>query len=181
MMLIALALAAFGAETPLVTPELTFGGGLGGGGGLEPGSGSGSAGIGGCWFPVGRVGFNLGVREGLWASPTRTVGEIDVGVRWRASASIDLLGGFVHHHETPWPDFLDDPTRSFLGVSPAITHRSGANFGVSWGKPVHTADKLNVVFRVDGVVSALTGAGPVAYGQVDAGLWFEIPAIKRKE
>lgn len=177
-MLHLLALAAYAA--PLVTPEVMAGVSLGGGAGVGPGSGGGSGGIAATWFPVGRLGVNAGVREGLWAFPTRTVGEIDAGIRWRASPSIDLLLGFVHHHETPWATFRGDPLGTTAGVARGIDHRSGGQVGLSWGAGLFERPNLRGVLRVDALASALVGEGPAAYGQLNAGIWLEVPALRRR-
>ncbi len=178
-MLHLLAIIAYAA--PLVTPEVMAGISLGGGAGLGPGSGGGSGGVAATWFPIGRLGINAGVREGVWASPTRTLGEIDAGIRYRASPAIDVIAGFVHYHETPWADFLGDPIGATAGVASGIDHRSGGQLGLSWGTGLFDSPNLRGVLRVDGTATVLAGVGPLAYGQVNAGFWLEVPTLRRRE
>jgi hypothetical protein len=182
-MIVALAAGVSLAGSEVVAPELTFGlgfgGGLGAGGAASPGSGGGSAGVAAAWFPTRRVGINLGVREGLWSSDLRFVGQISVGARWRAARSLDVFGGFVHHHETPWAAAVDDPLGALVGVSDGIRHRSGVELGVSRGWTVAEVEGFSAVFRVDAAASVLAGQGPLVYGQVNVGLWAEVPELRR--
>ena len=167
------------AAAEVVAPEVLFGASLSAGVAGSPVGAGGAAGVVGAWFPTERWGVHLGVHEGLWSTDLRFVGQIEVGARWRVHRAVDLLGGFVHHHETPWDAALDDPLGAALGVAPAIRHRSGASLGVSAGWPLADVGASAVVGRVDLSGAWLAGVGPPVTGQVRGVVTVEIPELRR--
>ena len=167
------------ADEVVVAPEVLFGAALSAGTAGAPIGAGGSAGLVGAWFPTERWGVHLGVHEGLWSTDLRFVGQIEVGARWRVHRAVDLIGGFVHHHETPWDAALDDPFGAALGVAPAIRHRSGATLGASAGWPLTREGTTAVVGRVDLTGALLAGDGPLATGQVRGVLTVELPELRR--
>jgi hypothetical protein len=167
------------ADVEVVAPDVLFGAALSAGAAGAPVGAGGAAGVVGAWFPTDHWGVHLGVHEGLWSTDLRFVGQIEVGARWRVHPHIDLLGGFVHHHETPWDAALDDPLGAAMGVAAAIRHRSGATLGASAGWPLARAGETTVVGRIDLTGAVLAGDGPLATGQARGVLTVEIPTLRR--
>lgn len=116
----------------------------------------------------------IGLREVVADAAPRSIGTIDIDLRWPADAGVHLLGGFAHHHETPLADARAYPMGSAFGTLPSITHRSGFGVGVGWdGLPPYTETAVLSRIRPTAElrVVVLPGTGdPLVYGVGEVGL-----------
>jgi hypothetical protein len=65
------------------------------------------------------------VKENYIVSPEKEVGAITATYRVFFTKGFYMGGGFAHHHEIAYNDFLNDAARATLGTSKYITHRTG--------------------------------------------------------
>lgn len=79
-----------------------------------------------------RVYFDVGARPGVLGGPARIVTGIHFATRWFVSAPVFVRAGFVHQHETPLDDFVEEPLGVIAGASARIGHRSGADLGLGY-------------------------------------------------
>ena len=108
----------------------------GGGGGMTTDEQPGLQLSGRMVFHLGKIGADLGLREGL--SSTGTVGAIFAGPRYSPVPGLHLRTGFAHHHETPMDIAKQDALGAIAGVAPGIVHRSGLEVGLGVGKALST-------------------------------------------
>ena len=111
-----------------------------------------------------RLALDVGGREGVASGDLRVLGAVQVAARYSVSDLVYLRGGFVHHHETPWDAFQEDPVMAALGSSDGIRHRSGVDGGLglrfalpSASAPVSTSLEVSAMFFPD-------TDGPRVYG-----------------
>lgn len=81
---------------------------------------------------VGQVGLEAGAGELYASREPRTVGVVDVRLRYPSRRGVYGFVGFTHHHETPLEIAIDNPLSTVFGVEDGIIHRSGFAVGGGW-------------------------------------------------
>lgn len=84
-------------------------------------------------------------KENYTISPEKEVGAITATYRVFFTKGFYLGGGFSHHHEIAFNDFLNDAARATLGTSKYITHRSGLAIETGYNfKPLLKKDSFGI-------------------------------------
>lgn len=118
-----------------------------------------------------RFAVEIGAREGYFANDGRSVGAIQVDLRYDPDGLGYLRGGFLHHHEVGYQALLANPVGSVLGSGPDIRHRTGLELAVGLADVVDggVLDHRLGAFADLGVSLLPDALGPVVYGTLELG------------
>lgn len=181
--------AAHAAQDPRLWLDVGVEGTVGAGRAFGGGGGT-HAGIGVAFAPepARALGLVAHAREEVVSNATPAgskmghVGGISIDLRWPCGTGPYVLGGFAHHHETAFADYVARPVPVTLAIDPAITHRTGLEAGAGWDFAPTVRDApfwSRLRARVDATVTWLPGTGdPPVYLLVEAGVRFGLDRNK---
>jgi hypothetical protein len=158
-------------------------GGIGGGaGGAEKGVSAGGQFGGRALLRLGRVAGDFGLREGLYANDTRSVGTLFFGARWTPDSPWSARVGLAHHHEVPDEILFEQLGASVLGTADGIRHRTGLEVGT--GHHVNfdqICEPGRLGMQIETSVAWLPDeSGPSVYGFVDLLFTLDVgPSLSR--
>jgi len=173
------------AGDPRVWLGLAYFGGVGTG----PDVGGGGGGRAEVGVALGRnpersLGILAFAREGVATPEFRTLGTVNVLLRFPAGHGLFVVGGFAHHHETEFADFLADPGTTALATNPAIHHRTGFEVGAGYDLGNQWPDNgIASRIRLFASASAVVlpnSVGPPVYVMADLGFRFGVDRLRRE-